>query len=138
MSQINSKLPMALTLARMAAGPLVAALVLWAGAQVFVDRSLAAQLYLIAAAVFSLAAASDWLDGHLARKLGVVSELGAALDHAADKVLVTCALVALAYAALPLPLTVAAVIILGRDMAVAGLREGLSASGRALRRRATS
>jgi CDP-diacylglycerol--glycerol-3-phosphate 3-phosphatidyltransferase len=132
MTRLRKSLPMMLTLSRMAAGPLVAGLVLWASTHTFSDRELAARLYLGAAILFGLAALSDWLDGHLARKLDAVSPLGAALDHAADKVLVTCSLVALAYAALPLPLVAAAMIILGRDMAVAGLREGLSASGRTL------
>jgi len=41
-------------------------------------------------------------------------------------------LLALAYTALPLDLAAAAVIIVGRDLAVAGLREGLSSSGKML------
>jgi CDP-diacylglycerol--glycerol-3-phosphate 3-phosphatidyltransferase len=61
-----------------------------------------------------------------------VTPLGAALDHAADKVLITCVLVALAYASLPMALVAASVIILGRDVAVAGLREGISAQGKTL------
>jgi CDP-diacylglycerol---glycerol-3-phosphate 3-phosphatidyltransferase len=132
MADKTSPLPMLLTLSRMIAGPVVAGLVLLASTQIFVDRGLAAIIYFCAAGLFAAAALTDWLDGHLARKLGAVSALGAALDHAADKVLVACVLVALAYAALPLLLIAAAVLILGRDMAVAGLREGLSNSGRAL------
>jgi CDP-diacylglycerol--glycerol-3-phosphate 3-phosphatidyltransferase len=77
--------------------------------------------------LFGLAAASDWLDGWLARRLDAVTSLGAALDHAADKVLITCVLTALAYAALPMHLVAAAIIILGRDVAVAGMREALAA-----------
>ena len=46
--------------------------------------------------------------------------------------LITCVLVALAYAALPWTLVAAAVIILGRDVAIAGLREGISAQGKTL------
>jgi CDP-diacylglycerol--glycerol-3-phosphate 3-phosphatidyltransferase len=122
---------MALTLFRIAAGPVVAALVLWAESHAFADRPLAALIYLGASALFILAALSDWLDGHLARKLNVVSPLGAALDHGADKVLAVCVLLALAYAAMPLNLVIASILLLGRDVAVASLREGLSASGRA-------
>lgn len=128
---MTARLPMALTLARIAAGPIVAALVLWAESFVFADRALAAILYLGASALFILAALSDWLDGYLARKLNAVSPLGAALDHGADKVLAVCVLLALAYAAMPLNLVIAAILLLGRDVAVASLREGLSASGRA-------
>lgn len=124
--------PIALTLTRIAMGPVTAALVLWAADQLYKDNLLAGFIYALTAILFALAALTDWLDGYLARKLGAVTPLGAALDHCADKVLVTCALVALAYAALPFHLTAAAVIILGRDVLIAGLREGLSASNRAL------
>jgi cardiolipin synthase (CMP-forming) len=113
-------------------GPVIAALILWAADVVYSDRLLAGFIYALSLIVFLLAAATDWLDGYLARKLDAVTPLGAALDHAADKVLITCVLVALAYAALPLMLVAAAVLILGRDVAVAGLREGISAQGKTL------
>jgi CDP-diacylglycerol--glycerol-3-phosphate 3-phosphatidyltransferase len=123
---------MALTLLRMAMGPAIAALVLWAASVVYVDRLLAGFIYALAALLVALAALTDWLDGWLARKLDAVTPMGAALDHCADKVLVACVLVSLAYAALPFDLVAAAVLMLGRDVAVAGLREGLSHSARAL------
>lgn len=125
-------LPTLLTLFRIAMGPAIAALVLWAAELTFVDRLLAGVLYGVCLALFALAAATDWLDGWLARKLNAVTPLGAALDHCADKVLIACVLIALAYAALPLNLTAAAVLIVGRDLAIAGLREGVSAQGRSL------
>ena len=128
----KSWLPMALTITRLALAPVIAGLILWAAAVLYTDRLLAGFVYALATILFVLASLSDWLDGWLARKLDAVTPLGAALDHCADKVLVTCALIALAYAALELNLVVAAVIILGRDVAVAGLREGLSSAGRAL------
>lgn len=113
-------------------GPVIAGLILTAYYWLHVDPLLAGFIYAFSTLLFALAAATDWLDGYFARKLDAVTPLGAALDHCADKVLIVCVLVALAYAALPFHLVVAAVIILGRDVAVAGLREGLSASGRAL------
>jgi CDP-diacylglycerol--glycerol-3-phosphate 3-phosphatidyltransferase len=113
-------------------GPVVAGLVLWAAAQTYGDPLLAGLIYALALVVFLLAASTDWLDGYLARKWNSVTPLGAALDHSADKVLITCVLVALAYAALPMMLVAAAVIILGRDVAVAGLREGIAAQGKSL------
>lgn len=122
-------LPTLLTLFRIAMGPAIAALILWAAAIVYADRLLAGFIYALGFILFVLAAASDWLDGWLARKLNAVTALGAALDHTADKVLITCVLVALAYAALPLALVAAAVLILGRDVALAGLREGLAGTG---------
>ena len=121
-----------LTLLRMTMGPALAALVLWAGDLMYADRVLAGLLYAVTLVLFVVAASTDWIDGWLARKLDAVTPMGAALDHVADKVLIACILVALAYASLPFDLAAAAVVILGRDIAVAGLREGLSASGRGL------
>jgi CDP-diacylglycerol--glycerol-3-phosphate 3-phosphatidyltransferase len=128
----KSVLPTLLTIFRIAMGPVIAGLVLWAATQTYGDPLLAGLIYALALVVFLLAASTDWLDGYLARKLDAVTPLGAALDHSADKVLITCVLVALAYAALPMTLVVSAVLILGRDVAVAGLREGISAQGKSL------
>lgn len=130
---MQSRWPLYLTLSRIAAAPIVGGLVLWAHNAAFAQGfAFSAQLYLAAALVFILAAITDFLDGWLARKLGAVTPLGAALDHVADKALVTAALVALSYALLRWELVAAAIILLVRDVAVAGLREGLSASGRSL------
>jgi CDP-diacylglycerol--glycerol-3-phosphate 3-phosphatidyltransferase len=123
---------MVLTISRIVLGPVIAGLILTALTYVYTDRTLAGLIYAVALVVFLIAAATDWLDGYFARKLNAVTPLGAALDHCADKVLIACTLLALAYAALPLDLVVAAVIVLGRDIAVAGLREGLSNSGRSI------
>jgi CDP-diacylglycerol--glycerol-3-phosphate 3-phosphatidyltransferase len=128
----KSVIPTLLTLFRIAMGPVIAGLVLWAAAETYADRLLAGFIYALCLILFVLASITDWIDGWLARKLDAVTPLGAALDHTADKVLIVCVLVALAYAALPLGLVVAAVLILGRDVAIAGLREGLSQSGRTL------
>jgi CDP-diacylglycerol--glycerol-3-phosphate 3-phosphatidyltransferase len=128
----KSSIPTLLTAFRIAMGPLLAALILWAGNELYSDRLLAGFIFALTLVLFILAALTDWLDGYLARKLDAVTPLGAALDHAADKVLITCVLVALAYAALPLTLVAAAVLILGRDVAVAGLREGIAAQGKTL------
>lgn len=128
----RSNIPTLLTVFRIAMGPIIAALVLWSASVLYSDRLLAGFIYALCLILFVLAASTDWLDGWLARKLNAVTPLGAALDHAADKVLITCVLVALAYTALPLMLVAAAVLILGRDVAVAGLREGLSAQGKSL------
>jgi CDP-diacylglycerol--glycerol-3-phosphate 3-phosphatidyltransferase len=121
-----------LTVFRIVMGPVIAALVLWSAAEVHLDPLLSGFIYALALILFVIAALTDWLDGYLARKLDAVTPLGAALDHSADKVLITCVLVALAYASLPLMLVAASVIILGRDVAVAGLREGIAAQGKTL------
>ena len=128
----KSSLPTALTLARMVAGPAIGGLVLWAATLLYVDPHIAGAIYAVTCGLFIVAAATDWLDGYLARRLDAVTLLGAALDHCADKVLVASVLAALAYAALPVDLVAAAILIIARDMALAGLREGLQASGRSV------
>ncbi|MBI1188179.1 MAG: CDP-diacylglycerol--glycerol-3-phosphate 3-phosphatidyltransferase [Alphaproteobacteria bacterium] len=127
------RLPLYLTLFRIIAAPIVAGLVLWAHAIVFTDGAgRAALIYAIAGVLFVAAAATDFLDGWIARRFDAVTPLGAALDHAADKALVAGTLIALAYALLRWDLVLAAVLLVVRDVAVAGLREGLSGSGRTL------
>jgi CDP-diacylglycerol--glycerol-3-phosphate 3-phosphatidyltransferase len=124
---------MALTLARFAAAPIVAGLLLWGSQALFTaGRDLALVLYALALVVFVLAALTDWLDGMLARRLNATSALGAALDHSADKALTTATLIVLAATALPIDLIAAAALLVTRDVAVGGLREGLSLSGRKL------
>lgn len=49
--------------------------------------------YLVAAIVFAAAAFTDFLDGHIARSRGLVTNLGKFLDPIADKVLVSTALI---------------------------------------------
>lgn len=129
----KTNLPMQLTLVRLAAGPFVAALVLWAHAEMFAGGpALSGLIYAAAAVLFALAALTDWLDGALARRMNAVSTRGAALDHVADKVLVAVTLGALAYAGLPIDLVIAALVLIGRDLAVAGLRESAAAEGKSV------
>lgn len=52
---------------------------------------------LVAAGIFALAAATDRLDGYLARRLGLVTDLGKLLDPIADKALIGAALVGLSW-----------------------------------------
>lgn len=124
---------MALTIARFAAAPIVAGLIFLSNQLLYSEgRDWTVTVLAFAFVVFILAALTDWLDGVLARKLEATSVLGAALDHAADKALTTATLFALGATFLPLDLTIAAALLVTRDVAVGGLREGLSLSGRAL------
>jgi CDP-diacylglycerol--glycerol-3-phosphate 3-phosphatidyltransferase len=79
--------------------------------------------------VFILAAITDFFDGYLARKHDVQSDLGALLDPIADKFLVLAALLMLiAVGTLSGINVIAAIVILGREILVAGLREFLAGS----------
>jgi CDP-diacylglycerol--glycerol-3-phosphate 3-phosphatidyltransferase len=75
---------------------------------------------LTAAVVFAIAAATDFADGYLARRWEITTTLGAFLDTIADKTLITGALVALVY--VDTTNLWIAFIIIGREMAVMGLR----------------
>ncbi len=80
-----------------------------------------------AAIVFFLAAATDWFDGRLARRWGVTTRLGALLDTTADKLLVSAALLALVSIGRASPWV--ALIILGREVTILGLRAAAAAEG---------
>jgi CDP-diacylglycerol--glycerol-3-phosphate 3-phosphatidyltransferase len=89
---------------------------------------------LATAAVFILAAVTDWLDGYLARRMGLMSQLGAFLDPVADKLMVATALVVMVQSPPPIvfPMilfTLSAAIIIGREIAISALREWMSEMG---------
>jgi CDP-diacylglycerol---glycerol-3-phosphate 3-phosphatidyltransferase len=77
---------------------------------------------LLAGIVFSLASATDWLDGHLARKWGQVTKIGKLLDPIADKILIMSALVILVEIRSDVVPAWIAIVIIGREFAVTGLR----------------
>jgi len=80
-------------------------------------------------AIFSLAAITDLLDGYFARKLGQTSAFGAFLDPVADKLMVGVVLVLLV-ADHPTPfMAIPAAVIIGREIAVSGLREWMAGFG---------
>ena len=110
-------LPNILTLARIAAVPVVLVLLL--------SDSRASGVW--AAAIFGIAAVTDFIDGWLARKWGVVTVLGKFLDPLADKLIVMVALIML----IPLDRVPAwaVFIILAREMIVTGLRSIASSEG---------
>ena len=98
---------------------------------------------LIACAVFVLAACTDFLDGHIARSRGLVTDLGKFLDPIADKVLVSTALILLLARPaawdfldlggwLPPLLGVCVALILARELIVSGLRMVAAAKGAVL------
>jgi CDP-diacylglycerol--glycerol-3-phosphate 3-phosphatidyltransferase len=107
-------LPNKLTLARIAAIPLLLAVY---PAAVALDSAFLAALF---AVTFAVAAVTDLVDGYLARKYGNVTPLGALLDPIADKMLVAASLVLLA-SSKAVPSFLAALLIC-RDIGVNGIR----------------
>ena len=81
-----------------------------------------------AAALFTLASLSDWLDGYLARRLDIATDLGAFLDPVADKLLVSAVLIMLStqFPVLLLP----AMLIVSREIVISALREWMAARGK--------
>ena len=84
---------------------------------------------LVAAAVFILAAVTDWLDGWIARRYHQYSAFGAFLDPVADKLMVAVALFLIVQGH-PTPwMAVWASVIVGREIAVSALREWMAELG---------
>jgi len=78
---------------------------------------------------FALAGITDSLDGYFARKLGQTSRLGAFLDPVADKLIVAAALVLIVSRDPQWYLVIAAIVIIGREIAVSALREWMAEIG---------
>lgn len=76
--------------------------------------------YLIAGIVFAAASFTDFLDGHLARKWGMVTDFGKFADPLADKLLTTVAFLYMMRDGVCSPVVLS--IILAREFAVSGLR----------------
>ncbi len=119
-------LPNTLTIARIFFVPLlVAALVqervaLWVGGVHVTNEWLALGIFLVAAA-------TDLLDGYLARRWRQVTTIGTLLDPIADKLLVSAALISLVQVGV-LPAWMC-ILIVGREFAVSGLRSIAAAEG---------
>lgn len=102
------------TSVRIAASPVVLGLMLghhWAAATI----------------LFLLVAATDFLDGRLARRWQVTTKLGAFLDTTADKMLVSTALLGLLAVHRASPWVV--LVIIGREFTIMGLRALVTADG---------
>lgn len=112
-------IPTIMTWARIAAIPLIVG--------VFYLPIEPASRNLLATVVFVVSAATDWLDGYLARKLNQVSSFGAFLDPVADKFLVCACVLVLVH--LGRADVFVALIIIGREIAISALREWMAQIG---------
>ena len=115
-------IPTIMTWARIVARPLIVGIF-------YLPDSMAtlASKNLIATVMFVLFAATDWLDGYLARKLNQTSSFGAFLDPVADKFLVCASLLVLVH--LNRADVFVGLIIIGREIAISALREWMAQIG---------
>jgi len=120
-------LPNALTILRIFFVPFLVAVLVeqhlrieWRGAVLVTNASLALSIFLIAAA-------TDLLDGYLARRWKQITTVGTLLDPIADKLLISAALVSLVQIR-QVPAWMV-VLIIGREFAVSGLRSIAAAEG---------
>jgi len=109
--------PNALTLFRVAAVPAIVVLMM------FPNRPST----LLAGLLFAAASITDYFDGYFARKTGQISNFGKIMDPVADKLLVSCTFIMLAAVGWA-PAWVVCIII-GRELAVTGLRNIISEKG---------
>jgi len=79
--------------------------------------------------IFLIAGVTDWLDGYLARKMNMQTAFGAFLDPVADKLMVAIVLVLIVQEQGNPFLAVPAAVIIGREIAIASLREWMAEIG---------
>ena len=131
---MNLNLPNKITLIRIFLIPIFVA--------VFFIDALGLMRFLIAAIIFAIAAATDAVDGHIARSRGLVTNLGKFLDPIADKVLITTAMILLLAAKWPIfsvfgelangcyiATTVCVCIITARELIISAFRQIAASTG---------
>ena len=84
---------------------------------------------LMTAFIFGMAGFTDWADGYLARKWGQESRFGAFLDPVADKLMVAVALILVVDAQNSMWVTIAAAVIICRELLISALREWMAEVG---------
>ena len=116
-------LPNSLTLSRIFVVPLLVVVLLTP----FSEDWLGVQRHILGVSLFLAASLTDFLDGHFARSRKQVSRLGVLLDPIADKLLISAALISLVENRLAPAWAVC--LIIGRELAVTGLRSVAAADG---------
>lgn len=117
-------LPNSITMSRIIMIPLF----LWILSPYFPWQGHGAQ-ELSAAVLFVLASMTDGLDGYLARKRGQITTMGMLLDPLADKIMVTAALIELVAYTPQIVKVWIAVVIIGREFLISGLRSIAASEG---------
>lgn len=118
-------LPNSITMSRIVCVPLL----IWMLSASFPFRDGNGEQELIAAAIFLLLSATDGVDGYLARKRGQVTTMGMLLDPLADKLMISAAFISLVEFTPSIMKPWIAVLVIGREFLVSGLRSIASAEG---------
>ena len=118
-------LPNSITMSRIVMIPLL----LWILSPHYPWQGASGEQELAASVLFVLASITDGLDGYLARKRSQITTMGMLLDPIADKVMVTAALIALVAYNPDVVMVWIAVVIIGREFLVSGLRSIASSEG---------
>jgi CDP-diacylglycerol--glycerol-3-phosphate 3-phosphatidyltransferase len=117
-------LPNSITLSRICSIPLL----MWILSSNYFP-SAEGQKELVASVLFILASITDGIDGYLARKRGQITTMGILLDPLADKLLISAAFVTLVQLNPSLVPAWVAVVIIGREFLVSGLRSIAASEG---------
>lgn len=130
-------LPNVLTLFRIFLVPLLVVVLLtppWAAAKIQETLGLVGLVAwliewreVVAVAIFLTAASTDWLDGYIARARNQITDMGKLLDPIADKLLTVSAFIALVELRLAPAWMI--VVIVGRELAVSGMRSIAATKG---------
>ena len=122
---LSVNLPNSITLTRIASVPLL----IWALSPRFPFQGAHGEQELIASALFIAASVTDGLDGFLARRRHQITTLGMLLDPLADKLMVTTAFILLVAYNPHVMKPWIAVVVIGREFLVSGLRSIASSEG---------
>src|SRR5258707_11187329 len=118
-------LPNYITLSRIAAIPLI----IWLLTAGYFTPQQQTLRVVLASSLFILASLTDGLDGYLARRRGQITTMGTLLDPLADKLMITAAYITLVQLVPSIVSVWIAVIIIGREFLISGLRSIAASEG---------
>ena len=118
-------LPNSITMSRIFCVPLL----IWLLSRSFPLHSFPGEQEILASILFILASITDGVDGYLARKRGQITTMGMLLDPLADKLMVTAAFIALVELNPRIVPAWIAVLVIGREFLVSGLRSIAASEG---------
>jgi len=121
---LSVNLPNSITLIRIASIPLL----IWILSSARFS-SVNGEKELLASALFIAAAMTDGIDGYLARRRGQITTIGILLDPLADKLLIAAAFIVLVQLNPALVPAWVAIVVIGREFLVSGLRSIASSEG---------